>query len=714
MMSADRLLLLLSVLLLARPVQAAVFSPVEDTEIDELETGTDCNNAGGSETTAEIGLVGAKPSKVNRYLVHFDLSSIPHGSTIGAAEFKLWVEDYTSPASTYRVEVDRLTQPRWQETQVNWSTYDCDANPALALQWCQPGGDFTLVDQSFADVSEASMGQWLTIPIPALVQRAVSEHGGHLHLLLRAEGDDEITVNRSIRVRTQNNATSKPTLTVTWTSPAPAPNPVWVSFRDETAVRLTAPAVSPENKSCAAPIGTAGWMSCDRLEKDIAVADFDDDGDQDVVIVRKQPFNMRGPEKDIFLRNEDGKLVDRTQHAGNTIGPFFWTPVSSDARDVFAGDLDGDGYEDLVVATTCNDPGGPKFYENLASSTGRCDNWPGFLDRTSAWKPMPYEADGQRFCAVGGGFVNDDGLMDLYLSNYDRVCPNDINTTASLNDHLLINGDLAAGGRFIDQTTARLGGNARNEDFGTSVELVSLDGIGRDDIARVRATTLETLLNAGGDNNFTGAKTDLGTSYMMTTGDLTGDGKRDVYQARDETDQWFKNTGTNPPFDALNPMQVGSAAADEPTDKLGGNTKMLDIDGDGDLDVGVADVDVEFPNSCNVCQVGVDAHSNADDTCSATGGGCTFPNHEGCTENNVTVAGPNRTRFTLVRNSTTPGNTALQNPWGTDDASQAFNLKTYDFAFLELNGDGCPDLFLGICNGYRVLIQNCPSTGAPN
>jgi len=33
--------------------------------------------------------------------------------------------------------------------------------------------------------------------------------------------------------------------------------------------------------------------------------------------------------------------------------------------------------------------------------------------------------------------------------------------------------------------------------------------------------------------------------------------------------------------------------------------------------------------------------------------------------------------------------------------------NAWDFAFIDLNRDGCLDLFLAQCVGYRVFIQDC-------
>jgi len=84
---------------------------------------------------------------------------------------------------------------------------------------------------------------------------------------------------------------------------------------------------------------------------------------------------------------------------------------------------------------------------------------------------------------------------------------------------------------------------------------------------------------------------------------------------------------------------------------------------------------------------------------------CTFPNHDECPENNVD--GPRRT-FALLRND---GSGTMSDVWSDSD-DQNIHKKTYDFAFIDLNQDGCLDLFMGLCRGYQVMIQECPPTGS--
>jgi hypothetical protein len=57
--------------------------------------------------------------------------------------------------------------------------------------------------------------------------------------------------------------------------------------------------------------------------------------------------------------------------------------------------------------------------------------------------------------------------------------------------------------------------------------------------------------------------------------------------------------------------------------------------------------------------------------------------------------------LTLLKND---GSGNLTEPWACSNP-QNFHLRTYDFAVLDLNNDGKNDLLLGLCNGYKVFIQ---------
>ena len=73
----------------------------------------------------------------------------------------------------------------------------------------------------------------------------------------------------------------------------------------------------------------------------LTVGDIDNDGDEDLICVRKEPFTSTGRDINILFMNEDGVLVDRTSVyaiASNVDGEQgFLTPTND--RDVKMADL---------------------------------------------------------------------------------------------------------------------------------------------------------------------------------------------------------------------------------------------------------------------------------------------------------------------------------------------------------------------------------------
>ncbi|MCZ6445360.1 MAG: FG-GAP-like repeat-containing protein, partial [Planctomycetota bacterium] len=148
--------------------------------------------------------------------------------------------------------------------------------------------------------------------------------------------------------------------------------------------------------------------------------------------------------------------------------------------------------------------------------------------------------------------------------------------------------------------------------------------------------------------------------YLFDVGDLNGDGMLDIFVEQDPQDQVDLAVSVNP--DGPITYTTYTLSPSPRTSGFGGNTKLADIDNDGDLDVGVGPIDVDIQN---------------------------------CGSSN---------NFALLRN---PGDGHVFDPWGVGD-DQNFHVDPHDFAFIDVNDDGCLDLFMGLCVGWRVFIQaNC-------
>jgi len=391
----------------------------------------------------------------------------------------------------------------------------------------------------------------------------------------------------------------------------------------------------------------------DPDEKDFAAADLNRDGRADLVVVRKMPFSDPGPRPDVLLMNESGVLVDRTLEFGLTL--------ETDARDVQVADFDGDGWTDFIVANTFGQR--PTLYLNRgADSSGQ---WLGFVDASDRIGTITSNGDVLQFCAVATGDLDGDGDVDLIFANYRTQ---DQDSSLSVRDVVLVNDGNA---NFVDAGDTVLGtfGDHSELPFATGVELRDLDRDGDLDViesiadgethGQIRVLFLEssTVVKEQAvsvtDND----------AYMFMVGDLDMDeaGFLDLYVVKDSQDQSLLTT--NVVVNESITMSSGSLVSMQ-TDSLGGNVHMADVDGDGDLDVGVAPVDVDIPSTCG----------------SASG------------------------FFDLLENDGV-GNLASAPVDGLG------GLKPHDFAFLDVNGDSCVDLTMGLCSGWRVFLQD---TGACN
>ena len=407
---------------------------------------------------------------------------------------------------------------------------------------------------------------------------------------------------------------------------------VWLEWDIQTDVRLELSSVA----------------NADDEEKDIWPADLNKDGWMDVIVVRKEPFSAATePAKaDLLLMNVDGILVDMTA----TLAPEFISNPSF-ARDIFVVDVDGDGWDDVVIVNTFNQQ--PMLYMNQGEDAE--GNWLGLEDDSPARLPQ-LVSDEPLICAVWAGDLTGNGAQDLYFVNY-RV--NSGGGTAK--DFLLINDGT---GHFTDQGESRAG-NLLNSAFGTAGQIHDMDGDGDLDI--VKNTTLYdvfpwnsrgviVLFNDGTGNFPTWQNLVPSASpYMFEVVDFNGDGMLDLYVVDDGADKVLIATSHEADVSlGFNTTNLGFSSSNG----FGGNVHAADLDLDGDVDVVVSDVDVDIP-PCNSGR-----------------------------------------RMAIYENV----NGTLQDPYGNDSFDWVTN--SYDVALLDLNNDGLVDIFSGKCQGYEVIMSN--------
>ncbi len=152
---------------------------------------------------------------------------------------------------------------------------------------------------------------------------------------------------------------------------------------------------------------SATWLSGiadNSHEKDIAISDLNKDGWVDIIVVHKAPFSNPGPRQYLLLMNNGGTLTDEIA----TYAPGFITR-HTDARDIYIGDFDNDGWDDVIIANTFADQ--PVYYRNLGENAS--GDWLGLADESNLRFPLPLSVNPLQFCAVWAGDINGDGTPDL-------------------------------------------------------------------------------------------------------------------------------------------------------------------------------------------------------------------------------------------------------------------------------------------------------------
>ena len=403
----------------------------------------------------------------------------------------------------------------------------------------------------------------------------------------------------------------------------------WIDYTDDSAIAITLTSVPDD----------------DGEEKDVAIGDLNKDGLDDIIVVRKAPFMETEARADLLLMNESGTLVDRT----TDYAPGFAVEPTI-ARDAIITDLDGDGWDDVLIANTFGDQ--PKFYRNLGADAS---GWLGLADESTTRLPT-LDVGSIQYCGVAAGDVNGDGAPDLYFSNYVM--------DGTTKDVLLIND---GNGNFTDEGNDRLG-DLINVAFGTQGSITDMDGDGDNDIVKLSANQpadpfptdgIYVLYNDGTGNFSTWSTVPSTDAYMYIMGDFDNNDEKDFYIVDDAADYVNLSTGvtanSNINFSQQTTPWVRTAGH-------GANLRIGDLDRDGDLDIGVADVDTSFP------------------PCEAT----------------------DLRAFLLLENEGDATGTFID-PFGA--ASKPWNKNMYDFAFIDVNNDGNLDIFSAECSGYGLFTS---------
>ena len=455
---------------------------------------------------------------------------------------------------------------------------------------------------------------------------------------------------------------------VAWMATPVARAQQWVEFTDQTATRLVADPTEGAD---------------DNQEKDYAWGDVDNDGDIDLVCVRKQPFTTPGRRPNVLFINEgiadgrpvNGVLVDRTIEFASAAddGGNGFLDLTND-RDVILADLNNDGWLDIVTAVTLSDGAAktishPRIYINLGAIGGV---WQGFRyeqNRTPQIVTIGTNLPvAPRHCSVAVGDVDGDGFMDLYFGDYDSGgvggdFPEDPND--DVDDRLWLND---GNGFFTDTLESRMTSEMLLSAFSMASVFADMNGDGVIDLVKDTALQFPQRVsisynnpaNEGFFDDF--EEVDNAAPYHISVGDLNRDNRLDIVVTDDGADHYWLNQGNG--ADGLaNFVRTNFQRSAGGDGEFGGNSVIADLNNDNNNDVLIADVDVDIDQNCT-------------------------------------------RRLHIYRNLGNLPNVTLQEQGG----AQPWNHNgTHDVAVFDLNGDGWLDMVVGHCLGTNVWINEPPT-----
>jgi hypothetical protein len=469
----------------------------------------------------------------------------------------------------------------------------------------------------------------------------------------------------------------------------------WVTFANQTAQRL--PIGAP-------PLNDPALSINDPEQKAYAWGDLDNDGDTDLVCVRKKGWTTLRRQNVLFMNEGveeghalNGVLIDRTALyasasdapewddpaiAGGALPDMGFLTPTADA-DVKVADVNNDGWLDVITACTLSDGtpnwiGHPRVYINLGEKNGE---WLGLMyemNRIPFLGSASFPTVQPRFASLAVGDVTGDGYVDLYFGDTDTadVGPAE---TYDYNNRLLVNdGENRLGaGYFTDSGTTRLSANPGLESkYSVAIEMADFNGDGALDIVKHTAYHPPQLVaishnnpqNVGYFPDSTYKVVYNLSGYSVSAGDLNNDGKMDLVIPDDNADRYLLNTGnaangtanfSTHPF----MFQIGG------DDGFVGSAVIADLNNDGWNDVTTADVHREIT-------------------------GCARRAH-------------------IYRNLGNAPTVTLQEQSPSVIPTNMLT-GTHDIAVFDVDGDGWNDIVLGRCNSTQVWRNTTPIPGDTN
>ena len=241
--------------------------------------------------------------------------------------------------------------------------------------------------------------------------------------------------------------------------------------------------------------------------------------------------------------------------------------------------------------------GHPRIYMNQGEDAQ--GNWLGLRFEDARFPQFFHFGNGSaqnpRFCSVAAGDVTGNGYPDLYFGDYDSGSGS--SSSNDLNDRLVVND---GNGFFSDESQSRMTTEMLQSAFGNSTGIADFNLDGTNDIMKDSSLNAPTRVSVSYNNPSNEGVMNIfqvainGAPYHTSLGDLNNDGRVDMIISDDGADRFLTNTG-NDVFNRV--IWSGAQTFDFLTggdDGFASNNLVADLDGDGWNDALFCDVDVDI------------------------------------------------------------------------------------------------------------------------